>query len=157
MDHFLNNCRKKATVSIPGIFFSAVKGFFYPFFRNGRVFVILVLKLIKMKPKNYVVFLILLLTMTVTNTYAAVDNNNVPAKERIVIMTDAEKSVRLEEIKSRVNEIKDMDKTDLTKMERKDLKRELRDMKKEARVISGGVYLSVGAIIIIILLLILLL
>lgn len=110
-----------------------------------------------MKAKNYVVLLILLLTITVTNTYAAVGNNNVPAKERIVLMTGAEKSVRLEEIKSRVNEIKDMDKSELTKMERKDLKRELRDMKKEARVISGGVYLSVGAIIIIILLLILLL
>jgi hypothetical protein len=50
-----------------------------------------------------------------------------------------------------------MDKSQLTKEERKDLRQELRSDKQEARAMSGGVYLSVGAIIIIILLLILIL
>jgi hypothetical protein len=65
--------------------------------------------------------------------------------------------VRLEEISRRVEEIKNMDRSELSRQERKDLRNELLNMKKEAKAMNGGVYLSVGAIIIIILLLILLL
>ena len=64
---------------------------------------------------------------------------------------------RLEKIENRVLEIKTMDRSTLTRQERKDLRNELQGMKKEAKAMSGGVYLSVGAIIIIILLLLLLL
>lgn len=64
---------------------------------------------------------------------------------------------RMEEISRRVEEIKDMDKSELSRQDRKDLRNELLEMKKEAKATSGGVYLSVGAIIIIILLLILIL
>ncbi len=56
----------------------------------------------------------------------------------------------------RLQEIKNMDKSNLTKTERKDLRSELKTMRKQARG-SNGIYLSVGAIIIAILLLILLL
>ncbi|PWS27146.1 hypothetical protein DHW03_14190 [Pedobacter yonginense] len=69
----------------------------------------------------------------------------------------AEQSAQLERIKTRVEEIRDMDKSNLTQTERKALRKELREMKNQARAVSGGVYLSVGAIIIIILLLILIL
>jgi hypothetical protein len=66
--------------------------------------------------------------------------------------------VRLQQIESRVQEIKAMDKSHLTGAERKALRNELLGMKKEARAMtSGGVYLSVGAIIIIILVLLLIL
>lgn len=71
-------------------------------------------------------------------------------------MTESQK-VRIEEISQRVEEIKNMDRSQLSRQERKDLRNELLDMKKEAKAVSGGVYLSVGAIIIIILLLILIL
>ena len=50
-----------------------------------------------------------------------------------------------------------MDKSELSAPEKKELRKEVRSIKKELRDISGGVYLSVGAVIIIILLLILLL
>jgi hypothetical protein len=50
-----------------------------------------------------------------------------------------------------------MDRSELSREDRKALRNELQEMKKEAKVTSGGVYLSVGAIIIIILLLILIL
>jgi len=69
----------------------------------------------------------------------------------------AEQTVQLERIKTRVEEIRDMDKSNLTKSERKALRKELKELKGQARAMSGGVYLSVGAIIIIILLLILIL
>jgi len=58
---------------------------------------------------------------------------------------------------NRVNEIKDMDKSSLSSTEKKELRQELRSLKKEVRKNSNGIYLSVGAIIIVILLLILLL
>jgi hypothetical protein len=45
----------------------------------------------------------------------------------------------------------------LSRDEKKALKAELKNLKQEARAMGGGVYLSVGAIIIIILLLILIL
>lgn len=57
----------------------------------------------------------------------------------------------------RLNKIKNMDKSNLSSSERKALRKELRTMKRQAKESSGGVYLSIGAIIIIILLLILLL
>jgi hypothetical protein len=49
-----------------------------------------------------------------------------------------------------------MDKSSLTKEEKKSLRTELRAMKKESRAVTG-VYISVGALIIIILLLIIIL
>lgn len=57
-------------------------------------------------------------------------------------------------IMARLGEIMDMDKSSLSRRERKDLRNELRDMKKPA---DGRVYVSVGALILIVLLLILLL
>lgn len=58
---------------------------------------------------------------------------------------------------TRLKEIRDMDKSNLTSSERKALRKEVKEMKKEVKRDSRGIYLSVGAIIIIILLLILLL
>lgn len=58
---------------------------------------------------------------------------------------------------TRVNEIKDMDKSNLSSSEKKDLRKELRSLKHELKKSNKGVYLSIGAIIIIILLLILIL
>ena len=59
---------------------------------------------------------------------------------------------------ARVNEIKAMDKSNMSQSEKKGLRKELRSLKTQLKSVSGGgVYLSVGAIIIIILLLILLL
>ena len=69
----------------------------------------------------------------------------------------AEQKVQLKRITDRVEEIRDMDKSNLTKSDRKELRKELRELKKQARAMGGGFYLSVGAIIIIILLLILIL
>jgi len=62
---------------------------------------------------------------------------------------------RAQEIETRVNEINEMDKSQLSKQERKALRGELKALKKEAQ--GGGIYLSLGAVIIIVLLLIILL
>lgn len=69
--------------------------------------------------------------------------------------TEVPKEVRAKQIEARLYEIKNMDKTNLTSADKKELRKEVKDLRKEAK--SRGIYLSIGAIIIIILLLILIL
>lgn len=57
----------------------------------------------------------------------------------------------------RLEEIKNLDKSNLTRVEKKELREEVKGIKKGLRASGNGLYLSVGAIIIIVLLLILLL
>ena len=91
-----------------------------------------------------------MLSLSVNTSSAA---SKAPAKE----LTE-QQQVQLQQIQRRVEEIKAMDKSDLTRQERKELRQELREMKGQANAIAGGgVYLSVGAIIIILLILILIL
>lgn len=45
-----------------------------------------------------------------------------------------------------------MDKSELNKVEKRALRKEVKGIKKDLRALSGGVYLSVGAIIIVLLL-----
>ncbi|HEU5365189.1 MAG TPA: hypothetical protein VFU62_06640 [Hanamia sp.] len=71
------------------------------------------------------------------------------------VKTEVPKEVRAQQIENRLMEIRQMSKTNLSKAEKKDLRKEVKSLKKEAS--TQGIYLSVGAVIIIILLLILLL
>jgi len=120
-----------------------------------------------MKIKLYLsaAFVVMLILSSI-NTKAAVVipvSTTTYSVEQINSMTIEQKQARILEIKDRISEIRAMDKSTLTRDEKKELRSELRDMRKEARAINssdgmgGGVYLSVGAIIIIILLLILIL
>ncbi len=58
---------------------------------------------------------------------------------------------------NRLDEIKKMDKSELSSSEKKSLRKEVRAIKTNLKASGNGVYLSVGAIIIIVLLLIILL
>lgn len=58
---------------------------------------------------------------------------------------------------NRLDEINNIDKAPLSRTEKRELRKEVRTIKKELTESNGGIYLSVGAVIIIILLLILLL
>ena len=64
---------------------------------------------------------------------------------------------RLVQLQKRLEEIKAIDTKQLSKAEKQSLRKEVHSIKKEMEGISGGVYLSAGAIIIIALLFILLL
>lgn len=102
--------------------------------------------------KKFIYSLILVVTLGIsTNTVSAAEN-----KEPKTEMT-AEQRAQFDKIVSRVEEIRKMDKSNLTREEKRALRKELKEMKQQARVLERGVYLSVGAIIIIILLLIILL
>lgn len=58
---------------------------------------------------------------------------------------------------NRLEEIKKMDKSNLSSSEKKEIRKEIRSIKASMKATGNGVYLSVGAIIIIVLLLILIL
>ena len=67
-------------------------------------------------------------------------------------------SARSKELITRLEEIKAMDVKSMTKSEKRKLRREVKSIEREMRQINdGGLYISVGGIIIILLLLILLL
>lgn len=76
-------------------------------------------------------------------TAITANTKEVPAEVKIMI--------------NRLEEIKVMDKSSMTRVEKKELRKEVRTIKANLRSSNSGVYLSVGAIIIIVLLLILLL
>ena len=101
-----------------------------------------------MSPKKIIPVLLLSMCITLVTPLLAASNNPGPK-------TETPKEVLARQIETRLLEIKNMDKTHLTSAEKKDLKKEVKDLRKQAR--QNGIYLSVGAIIIIILLLILLL
>ncbi|MCL6462285.1 MAG: hypothetical protein I4O51_10490 [Flavobacterium micromati] len=99
----------------------------------------------------YVMMIVLSLTVMPTQIFASEKN---PA-----LLTDSPKEVPAEVkvMLNRLDEIKSMDKSELSSVEKKELRKEVRTIKKELKTTGNGVYLSVGAIIIVILLLILLL
>lgn len=104
---------------------------------------------------------LLAITLMLSFPSAAVSANtisDIKSNETEVPLTKEQKELRLKEISRRVEEIRAMDKSDLSKQERKELRKELRELKEQARPITGGgIYLSVGAILLIILALLILL
>jgi hypothetical protein len=99
-----------------------------------------------MKKLTYSLLTIGLLSITPT-----LKADNTPVKPPV------ETSAESTELLNRLDEINEMDKSDLKHSEKKVLRKEVRSIEKQLKQNNGGVYLSVGAIIIIILLLIILL
>ena len=81
----------------------------------------------------------------------------IPKNPVQTVTAAANKEERATEMLQRLDVIKSMSKSELTRVEKRNLRKEVREIKKEMAVSNGGVYLSVGAVIIIILLLILIL
>lgn len=108
-----------------------------------------------MKKKVYLLSTALMLTLSASQLKAANVITEPAAKE--ITLTEEQKEAKLQAIKARVEEIKAIDKSQLNKEEKQELKAELKTMKTQAKALGGGVYLSVSAIIIIILVLILIL
>ncbi|HEY0655386.1 MAG TPA: hypothetical protein VGD65_19765 [Chryseosolibacter sp.] len=79
-----------------------------------------------------------------------------PSVNASPVVDPVEQKAEVERLQKRLEEIKAIDKSKLSKEEKKALRGEVKQIKKEMKAISGGVYLSVGAIILIALLIILL-
>jgi hypothetical protein len=109
-----------------------------------------------MKKLIYSLSAFLMLFLSAETSFAATVSDDKAPASQVTTLTEEEKAAKIQAIEKRVLEIKAMNKSNLTSAERKALRKELKEMKQQARAFtSGGVYLSVGAIIIIILVLIL--
>jgi len=101
-------------------------------------------------------FMILVVTVFSTRVQAS-PADMASEKAKIAAMTDDQREALIQHIEGRVNEIYAMDMSKLSAEERKSLRDEVRGIKKESKwVQGGGIYISVGALLVIILLLILL-
>lgn len=72
-------------------------------------------------------------------------------------ITKTEEKAHAEALISRLHEIKAMNRSNMSASEKKSMRKEVRAIKHELEHSNGGIYLSVGAVIIIVLLLIILL
>lgn len=111
------------------------------------------LKYLIMKLKN--IWRITLVLMILATSLPAISSNitSDPTKSSPAKNTE----LRTQQLMQRLEEIKASDKSELTRLEKKNLRKEVKEIKKEMAANKGGIYLSIGAVIIIILLLILLL
>lgn len=101
-----------------------------------------------------------LLTVCLLLTFSPFESMATTTPTRIAFNagTSSEPSPEAKVLLDRLAEIQSLDKSNMSRREKRDLRKETRSIKKGLGELSGdGVYLSVGAIIIIILLLILLL
>ena len=73
------------------------------------------------------------------------------AKKEKLESTDEGKAIL-----ARLEEIKAMDKSEMTAKEKRELRKEVRALKTQAAELGGGVYISAGALIVILLLILLL-
>lgn len=101
--------------------------------------------------KTFILLLMMVSLVAFPNTLMAVEKapmHATPNKTEI----PAEVKVML----NRLEEIKALDKSTLSSAERKELRKEVRKIKKDVRASGNGLYISSGAIIIILLLIIIL-
>jgi hypothetical protein len=97
--------------------------------------------------------MMIVLSLSVLPTTMSAKEKNPTAITAIPKEVPAEVKVMI----NRLEEIKAMDKSSMTRVEKKELRKEVKEIKANLKSSNSGVYLSVGAIIIIVLLLILLL
>lgn len=105
-----------------------------------------------MKTTNFKAALLVILMAITLPASSSTITSDPKSGDPTTKMTDE----RGDQLIQRLNEIKDMDKSDLSRSDKKELRNEVKSIKKELKDSGRGIYLSVGAIIIVILLLILL-
>jgi DNA gyrase/topoisomerase IV subunit A len=112
-----------------------------------------------MKKTFYFIFsfmLIMILSMSTSTSFASISEN---APEEIATQADVENYLTEEEAKiitMRIEEIREMDKSTLTAEEKLELRKELKDIRKEINRQGGYIYISVGTILVVLLLILLL-
>ena len=98
--------------------------------------------------------LIVFLSLTFVPTLSQAEKH---ASSISMVTTETVESVEARALFTRLNEINAIDKSTLKSSEKKNLRKEVRSIKSRLKELEGGIYLSVGAIILIVILLILLL
>lgn len=109
--------------------------------------------------KKIILFVFLFIFSLGASTAIAANSDPKTAKDNIGIPDKTENKLSDEEISrltKRVEEIRDMDKTNMTVKEKRELKKEIKGIKENVRNDGGVVYIGAGTLILIIILVILL-
>jgi hypothetical protein len=109
--------------------------------------------------KTIIMVYLMILSLGVSTAFAA-GNDKKDRKDEAAIPGKTENKLseaELARMTKRVEEIRDMDKSDLTAKEKKEVKKELRAIKENVKAAGGYIYIGAGTLLVIILLVILLL
>jgi hypothetical protein len=99
----------------------------------------------------------MIFSLGISSAYAAEPEKN-EKKDALPDKTENKLSdEELSRLTRRVEEIRDMDKSDMTAKEKKELKKELKGIKETVKADGGYIYIGAGTLLVVILLLILLL
>lgn len=104
----------------------------------------------------YVIVLIFIMSSTLAFAKKADRKPNSDLSAVPVKTENALTEVELNRLTNRVEEIRNLDKTDMSLKEKSELKKELRDIKKNVEKSGGTVYIGGAALVLIIILIILL-
>lgn len=107
--------------------------------------------------KSLIIVFLMIFSLGVSSAFAAEPDKN-EKKDALPEKTENKLSEEeLSRMSRRVEEIRDMDKSDLTAKEKKELKKELKGIKETVKASGGYIYIGAGTLLVVILLLILLL
>jgi hypothetical protein len=98
--------------------------------------------------------ILLIFTLSSTITFASKKE----AKTATAAVAKTENKLSAEEVAvmtARVEEIRDMDKSNMTTMEKRELRKEVKAIKENVRKDGGVIYISVGTVLLIVLILLL--
>ena len=101
--------------------------------------------------------ILLIFTLSSTITFASKTNSKAVV-ENSATLAKKENKLTAEEVAvmtARVEEIRDMDKTNMTTMEKRELRKEVKAIKENVRKDGGVIYISVGTVLLIVLILLL--
>lgn len=96
-----------------------------------------------------------LMAAVLSFTFIPAETQAAGAKTEMAAGTTSD-AARATVLLNRVEEIRVMNKTNLSPAEKNDLRKELRSIREQLKDIGGGVYISAGALIVILILLIIL-
>ena len=103
-----------------------------------------------------IVFCIMAVLMSLT-FIPLQSNAMVPEEPSTLVDPKPSEVLEVKNLELRLDEINKMDKSKMTRAEKKTLRKEVRSIDHRLREVSGGVYISVAALILIVLLLVILL
>ena len=105
------------------------------------------------------IFFGILLIFTLSSTIAFAGKKNAKAAtENAATLAKTENKLTAEEVAvmtARVEAIRDMDKSNMTTMEKRELRKEVKAIKENVRKDGGVIYISVGTVLLIVLILLL--
>ena len=104
------------------------------------------------------IFIGILMIFTLSSTMAFAGKTNLKSSDNSAVVVKTENKLSAEEVallKTRVEAIRDMDKTNMTVTEKRELRKELKGIKENVRKSGEVIYISGGTILLIILIIIL--